>query len=126
MAGRFGLVVVLVMVAVSAFGLEDTCSAQYSAEQCEQMEGGTGNTGGGNTGGGSSPGCPYYMCGNAGFDAQSAWAWCEATQSWSNCPIYFCRYMNCVGTNCSPTWEVCENCSSRQGNTVRVSSCPRT
>lgn len=94
------------------------CPAEYSAEQCEQMMEDDGDSNGGGT-------CSYNMCGNATFENQSSWGWCEATQSWVDCPIFFCKYVPCIGRNCTPTWIVCSGCSSREGNNVQSSSCPR-
>lgn len=117
--------VFLVLAALPAVGSEDGCAAEYSAEQCQQMGGGDGG-GTGNPNGGSTSGCPYYLCGNATGVVQSAWGWCEATQAWSDCPIGYCEYRSCIGTNCYPTSMTCTGCSSRQGNNLHISSCPRT
>jgi hypothetical protein len=121
------VLVFLMLSALPALANEDMCSAEYSAEQCRQMnEGGGGNPAGGGGGGGGSSTCPYYMCGNATFSAQSSWGWCEATQTWTDCPIFYCTYQSCVGTNCTPESITCSSCASRQGNNLHVSDCPRT
>jgi hypothetical protein len=99
MARVFRLLTFAVLaVALPVMASEDVCSAEYTAEQCQQMEGDGGGTG--NPNGGGSSGCPYYLCGNAIPDVQSASDWCEATQSYKDCPIGFCRYVPCSGSNC--------------------------
>jgi hypothetical protein len=122
---RFALAVV---VAVLAAAPVIACPAYYSGDQCEQIGGGggddqnDGSTGDGSGGGGR---CPYYMCGNAMGGYQDSWGWCEATQTYENCPIFYCQAAACVGTNCYPTTGICSDCSSRTGNNVHISSCPR-
>lgn len=93
------------------------CAAEYTEEQCAQME--SDGTSGNNTTGGR---CPYYMCGNAFAKWQSAVDWCEATQQMSDCPIEYCVYQECIGSNCYPTSKTCDKCSSRQGNKVSTSA----
>jgi hypothetical protein len=99
------------------------CSPEYSGEQCLQS-GGTENadTGGGGLG---APSCPYYMCANAVPGNQDGDGWCEATQSYVSCPIFYCQYRPCAGSNCYTTWQICSDCSSRQGNNLHLSDCPR-
>ncbi len=107
------------LVVVAGPAIVDVCSAEYSPDQCDQLNG--------DNNGGPAPGgtCPFYMCGNATTAHQSSEDWCEATQSYQNCPIYYCRYSPCIGTNCYPTSMTCSTCSSRQGNNVHLSDCPR-
>lgn len=130
MIGRLCVLVLLTLGAIPALASIDRCLNDYNCEQCRQMYGDPGApcpppTGGGSTGGGSSS-CPYYMCGNATGQTQPSWGWCEATGSYTDCYIAYCRYVPCVGENCHPEWMVCSTCSSRSGNNVRTSECPRT
>jgi hypothetical protein len=101
------------------------CGAQYTQEQCRQMDNQDDGSTGDGTGGGGASSCPYYMCGNAVPNQQSAVDWCEATQTYTDCPIAYCRYEQCSGTNCYPRWEICTACSSRSSNNAVPSQCPR-
>jgi len=122
---RFRLLL-LIALATLAAAPAFACGAQYTLEQCRQMDNqNDGSTGDGSGGGGAPPTCPYYMCGNAVPGHQSAVDWCEATQTWTDCPIEFCSYQPCSGFNCYPSWQVCLNCSSRTSNKVSINQCPR-
>lgn len=101
-------------------GDDHACSAEYSGEQCLQMQ-----NGGDTQPPGSGDGCPFNLCGNASPSAISSVGWCEATESWEDCPIAYCSYSPCIGTNCTPTFIVCSACSSRQGNNADMTNCPR-
>jgi hypothetical protein len=96
------------------------CSPEFSGDQCLQLEDNQDPTGG--TGGGS--GCRYYMCGNATGNAQANYVWCPESASYQNCPIAYCSYSSCIGTNCTPETTSCLACSSATGNNVHISSCP--
>lgn len=124
MRDRISLLLLLIFCAFPAMALKSGCPAEYSAEQCEQLKDGDGDDGSVDGGGPST--CPYYMCGNATAGVQSSWDWCEATQKWEDCPIAYCEYKWCVGSNCYPTSMTCSACSSRQGNNVHTSECPRS
>lgn len=100
-----------------------TCSAEYSAEQCCAMGYGC-DTGGAPTGSGGS--CPYYLCGNATGGTQSNWVWCKTTQSYVDCPIAYCQYVPCSGSNCTPQTITCTDCADKSGSNVHLSDCPTT
>lgn len=121
---RSVLLGLLVLVTLPALALKSGCPAEYNLQQCEQAkdDGGIDE----DEGGGSGGSCPFYMCGNATPRVQSAWGWCDATQAESDCPIQYCEYQQCVGTNCTPYWIVCSACSSREGNNTSTTDCPRT
>lgn len=116
-----GLLLMMLCVATSAMAWDAGCAAEYDEETCKQME--DDGTGGNPTTGGT---CPYYMCGNAFARWQSAVAWCDATGENTDCPIEYCEYRACIGSNCYPSWEVCTTCASREGNRAHQSACPRT
>jgi hypothetical protein len=119
---RLALLIFIILAGLPAMALVH-CPAEYSEEQCDQMADEDGTTGGsGTTGGGA---CPYQMCGNAVADFINSYDWCEATNKQSNCPISYCAYQACIGTNCTPTSGVCSTCSSRSGNTADIEDCPR-
>lgn len=114
----------LTLLAIPALALKSGCPAEYSAEQCEQLKDDPG--GDDSVDGGGPSTCPYYMCGNATARWQPAVDWCVATQSWVDCPISYCEYKYCVGSNCYPTSMTCTTCSSRQGNNAHESDCPKS
>lgn len=122
---RIGLFVSLLLLLAVPVALG--CSAEYSGDQCMQMMDDQGGTGSGSGGGG---GCPYYMCGNATGNVQANWVWCPDPDGingrYVDCPIAYCSYRNCVGSNCYPTSMTCTGCASAQGNNVHVSDCPRS
>jgi hypothetical protein len=117
------LYILLALVAAPVAAHAQVCSAEYSGDQCEQMHRDGVNPDGTSGGGGYQ--CPYYLCGNATGNVQSSVAWCEATQNYKDCPIAYCTYQQCVGTNCTPETITCSSCPSRQGNNVHLSECPR-
>ena len=100
------------------------CSAEYSAEQCCDM--GFGCDGGAPTGGSGGTSCPYYLCGNATGAAQSNWVWCRTSQNYVDCPIAYCQYSPCVGTNCTPQTITCSDCPDKSGTNAHITECPRT
>ncbi|MEA2337172.1 MAG: hypothetical protein QOE82_1179 [Thermoanaerobaculia bacterium] len=116
------LAVLLFAIVFPQVARAQVCSAEYSGDQCDQMNRDAGDPNGNSGGGG---GCPYYMCGNATEGVISSSAWCEASQRYTDCPIFYCTYSACVGTNCTPESITCSSCASRQGNNVHISDCPR-
>ena len=122
---RVGLLLcVVAAVLIAVPGEAQECSAEYSGDQCLQINNdGSGSTGPGGGGGGA---CPYYLCGNAGSARQSAMVWCPETEAFVDCPIFYCRYSPCSGTNCYPTSMNCSACPSQSGNNAHESDCPRT
>lgn len=124
MLRRFAVLLLVTFAASTTMAWDAGCAAEYTEEQCAQMQSdGTSGTSGTN---GNHGTCPYYMCGNASAKSQSAWVWCEVKRAWIDCPIAYCAYKECVGSNCYPTWIVCSDCSSSQGNNAHQSACPRT
>ena len=131
MLARIGLLVsvcLLLALPASANSYFDDPWYWFNSDQWWQMWDG-GSTGGGTTGG--SGGCPYYMCGNATPNVQSAYVWCENTvdpskSKWVDCPIAYCSYQSCVGSNCTPETIDCTACTNQKGNNVHVQECPST
>lgn len=121
---RSVLLGLLVLVTLPALALKSGCPAEYNLQQCEQAkdDGGIDE----DEGGGSGGTCPYDMCANATARMQDAWGWCEATQTEANCPIAYCEYQPCVGSNCYVSWIACSACSSRQGNNGHETECPKS
>jgi len=107
------------------------CSAEYSADQCDQMNLDDNVD---TPGGGGGQYCPYYLCGNAEGNAQTNQVWCPEAPNptpggppgaFKDCPIAFCQARTCVGSNCSPETTTCTACPSQTGNNVHVSDCPK-
>lgn len=118
---RVGLLLCIVAAFLIAVpGEAQYCSAEYSGDQCLQMNDDVpGSTG--------PPGaCPYYLCGNAGGRSQDAYVWCPETVGYVNCPIAYCQYSPCYGANCYVTSINCSACPSQPGNNGHESDCPRT
>jgi hypothetical protein len=117
---RAGLLVsVIVLLALPAFAV---CSAEYSGDQCAQIDN---LDGADSTSGGGGDYCPYYLCGNATGKVQTNLVWCQETGNYQDCPIAYCEYQKCIGSNCTPTTITCTACASKTGNNVHESACPR-
>ena len=113
----------LVLLLFVALPGQGQCSAEYTGEQCEQLNNDIDDP---NDQGGGGKTCPYYLCGNAGARAQSAYVWCPESVAYVDCPIYYCQYSPCIGTNCYVTSVNCTACASQAGNNGHESTCPRT